>query len=100
LPTAKNMLQADSPATQNDMILFTAMMPAGYRTATQMPDGINFDTSDVDQLAVSATSIERWTEEAGHESTIFSNAPGREVIRQAEYPVASPDGRWLAYQRE
>jgi hypothetical protein len=100
LPTATNVLQADGPATQNDAILFTAMTPAGYHTAIQMPDGINFDTGDVDQLAVSATSIERWTEEVGRESTIVSNAPGREVIRQAEYPVASPDGRWLAYLRE
>jgi Tol biopolymer transport system component len=25
---------------------------------------------------------------------------GRKVIRQAEFPVASPDGRWLAYLRE
>jgi tricorn protease-like protein len=76
------------------------MMPGGYRTGTQGPDGINFDTDNVDQLAVTATSVERWTEEVGHESTIVSSVPHRDVIRQAEYPVASPDGRWIAYLRE
>jgi hypothetical protein len=100
LPTAANMLQANGPATQNDAILFTAMVPAGYHTATQMYDRINVDTDGVDQLAVAATSLERWTEETGRESTIVSNISGREAIRWAESPVASPNGRWLAYLRE
>jgi Tol biopolymer transport system component len=94
------MLQANSPATQNDAILFTAMVPAGYHTATQMYDSINVDTGGVDQLAIAATSLERWTEETGRESTIVSNISGREAIRWAESPVASPNGRWLAYLRE
>jgi WD40 repeat protein len=100
LPTSANMLQANGPVTRNDTILFTAMVPSGYHTAIEQGDGINFDTGDVDQLAVTATSVERWTEESGHESTIVSSDPGREGIRRAESPVASPDGRWLAYLRE
>ncbi len=100
LPTSANMLQADAPVTQNDTILFTAMVPAGYHTAIQKDDGISFDTGAVDQLAVTATSVERWTEETERESMIVSSVSGREVIRQAESPVASPDGRWLAYLRE
>ena len=100
LPTPANMLQASGPATQNDEILFTAMTPLGYRTATQSSDGVDIDSGEVDQLAVTATSVERWTEEVGAESTVASNVPGREVIRQAESPVVSPNGRWLAYLRE
>jgi hypothetical protein len=100
LPMSANMLQADGPATQNDAILFTAMVPAGYHTATQTYDSISVDTAGVDQLAVTATSVERWTEEAGRESTIVSDIPSREAIRWAEAPVASPNGRWLAYLRE
>ena len=100
LPTSANMLQANAPVTQNDTILFTAMVPAGYHTAIQKDDGISFDTGAVDQLAVTATSVERWTEETERESMIVSSVSGREVIRQAESPVASPDGRWLAYLRE
>jgi hypothetical protein len=100
LPTTANMLQATSPATQNDTILFTAMFPLGYRTATQTEGGVSFDTGDVDQLAVAATSFGRWTEQTGHESTIVSSVPGRDVIRGAESPVVSTNGRWLAYLRE
>jgi Glycosyltransferase family 87/WD40-like Beta Propeller Repeat len=100
LPLAANILQANGPATQNDAILFTAMVPVGYHTATQMYDSINVDTDGVDQLALAATSVERWTEETGRESTIVSNIPGREAIRWAESPVASLNGRWLAYLRE
>jgi hypothetical protein len=100
LPVESSMLQANGPVTQNDTILFTAMVPTGYRTATQKDRGIKFDTDGVDQLAVTATSVERWTEETGRESTIISSVPNREAIRQAESPVASPDGRWLAYLRE
>jgi hypothetical protein len=100
LPIAANMLQANGPTTENDAILFTAMVPAGYHTATQRHNSINVDTGGVDQLAVTANSVERWTEETGRESTVVSSIPGREAIRWAESPVASPNGRWLAYLRE
>lgn len=100
ISTASAMLQANSPVAQKDSILFTAMLPAGYRTGIQAHDSVQFDSSNVDQLAVTATSSERWTEEVSHESTIISSAPGSEVILQAESPVASPNGRWLAYLHE
>ena len=67
-----SMLQANGPATQNDTILFTAMVPTGYHTAIQTDYSISFDTGAVDQLAVTATSVERWTEETTRESTIVS----------------------------
>src|SRR6202023_2088546 len=63
-------------------------------------DGINRDIIGIDQHAVGAASSERWTEETGRESTIVSNVPSREVIRHAESPVTSSDGRRLAYLRE
>jgi hypothetical protein len=100
LPAANDMLQANGPVTQNDAILFTAMLPTGYHTAVQNDDGVDFSPGDIDQLAVAATSAESWTEEVGRESAIVSSIPGRELIRQAETPVASQDGRWLAYLRE
>jgi Tol biopolymer transport system component len=100
LPTPANILQANGPVTQNDTILFTAMVPAGYHTAIEKDDGINVDIIGIDQLAVAATLSERWTEETGRESTIVSNVPRREVIRHAESPVTSSDGRRLAYLRE
>jgi hypothetical protein len=100
VPTSASMLQANGPVTQNGTTLFTAMVPTGYHTAIQRDYDTSFDTGAVDQLAVTATPVERWTEETARESTIVSSVPGREVIRKAESPVASPDGRWLAYLRE
>jgi hypothetical protein len=100
LPIAANMLQANGPATQNDAILFTAMIPAGYHTAAQRYDSISVDTGGVDQLAVTANGVERWTEETGRESSVVPSMTGRKAIRWAESPVASPNGKWLAYLRE
>jgi hypothetical protein len=100
LPTADSALQANGPVVQNDSILFTAMLPTGFHSATQNGADIYFDPGHVDQLTLAANSSERWTEETDRESIIISNVLGREVIPQAESPVASPDGRWLAYLRE
>ena len=100
LPTADSMLQANGPATQKDKVLFTAMLPVGYVTAAQNEVGVHFDDSIADQLGVSANSTEQWTEVAALESTIVASHPSRESIRDAESPVASPDGKWLAYLRE
>jgi tricorn protease-like protein len=76
------------------------MLPDGYHAATQSKDVVHFDKSHSDQLALAATTSERWTEEVESESTIVSSHSDREVIHQAEFPVASPDGRWLAFLRE
>jgi Tol biopolymer transport system component len=77
------------------------MRPIGYRTATQGRSGLHFDPeAGIDQIGVAATSVERWVEEVGSKSTIVSSIPGREAIHQAESPVVSSDGKWLAYLRE
>jgi Tol biopolymer transport system component len=94
------VLQAIGPVVQNGAVLFTAMLPDGYRAALQTDAAIQFDKGTVDQLSLAATATERWTEEAGRESTIVSNLPGREKILQAEVPVASANGKWLAFLRE
>jgi Glycosyltransferase family 87/WD40-like Beta Propeller Repeat len=100
IPSAANMLQADNPAVQNDAVLFTAMLPGGYHSASQNDNVIHFDNSPADQLALTANSSERWVEKVDAESMLISSLPGREVIHQAESPVASSDGRWLAFLRE
>ncbi|WP_433972545.1 glycosyltransferase 87 family protein [Tunturiibacter lichenicola] len=100
LPIASNVLQADNPIAQNNTVLFTAMLPDGYHAATQNKDVVHFDKNYSDQLALAATSSERWTEEVDSESMIVSSHSDREVIHQAESPVASPNGRWLAFLRE
>jgi hypothetical protein len=100
MPSVGTMLQADNPVAQNDNVLFTSMLPDGYHSASQADDIIKFDSTYGDQLALAANSSERWAEKVNAESIIVSSRPGGEVIHQAESPVASTDGRWLAFLRE
>jgi hypothetical protein len=99
MPSAAPMLQADNPVAQDDTVLFTAMLLSGYHSASQTNGVIHFDNTYGDQLALAANSSERWTEKVNSESMIVSSRPDREVIHQAESPVASADGRWLAFLR-
>jgi hypothetical protein len=100
LATTESVLQASGPLIRNDGLLFTAMVPAGYRTAEQHEEKVLIDAGGIDQLAITANQAEQWTEETSVESSIVSNLAGREVIHKAESPMASPDGKWLAYLRE
>ncbi|WP_260738650.1 glycosyltransferase 87 family protein [Tunturiibacter lichenicola] len=100
IPIADQVLQADNPIAQNNTVLFTAMLPDGYHAASQSKDLVHFDKSHSDQLALAANSSERWTEEVSSESMIVPSHSDQKIIHQAESPVASPDGRWLAFLRE
>jgi hypothetical protein len=100
MPSVGTMLQADSPVAQNDTVFFTSMLPSGYHSTSQTNNVIHFDNTYGDQLALAANSSERWAEKVDTESMIVSSRPDREVIHEAESPVASADGRWLAFLRE
>jgi hypothetical protein len=94
-------LMAAHPAIQNDAMPFIALLSDGYHSAVARGDTVRFsDTSDEDQLAITAISGERWVEQTGKESTVRSTLAGRSDIRHAESPIASSDGRWLAFLRE
>jgi hypothetical protein len=94
-------LMAVHPATQDNAILFIALLSDGYHSAIERGDSVRFSgTSDEDKLAITAIDRERWVEQAGKESKIESTLAAGDDIRQAESPVASPDGRWLAFLRE
>jgi Glycosyltransferase family 87/WD40-like Beta Propeller Repeat len=95
------VLMASHPAVQADAIPFIALLSDGYHSALAHGDNIGFsDASDEDQLATTAANDERWVEQAGKESTIRSTLAGRSDIQNAESPIASSDGRWLAFLRE
>jgi hypothetical protein len=97
----KDIYMAAGPAVQEDEISFIAMQGDGYHSAVNRLGTVQFSTmSPDDYLALTAKSGERWVEQTGHESTIVSTLEGRSKIRQAESPVASFDGRWLAFLRE
>jgi len=105
IPIANEVYMAVHPAVQGDAVLFVAMLGGGYHSAVvqngMKQGGITeFNGADPDQLAVTAAKGESWVEQARHESTIVSTLAGRSDIPQAEFPVASFDGQWLAFLRE
>jgi Tol biopolymer transport system component len=82
-------------------VFYVAMMFDGYHSAVQSPDAIQFSRpGQKDILGVSATNDERWQEVVGADSTIESSKAERGSIPHATSPVASVDGRWIAYLRE
>lgn len=96
----KDIYMAVDPAVQEDAIPFIAMLGDGYHWAVNRADDVEFSSASKDDyLAVTAADGERWVERTGLESTVVSLVEGRDV-REAESPVASFDGRWLAFLRE
>ena len=100
IPTPKEAYMAVQPATEDNTVLFVAMTD-GYHLAEQRDGTTQFsNTRHDDQLGIAPAGGERWVEQAGSESTIVSTLAGRNRIERAESPVASSDGRWLAFLRE
>lgn len=105
IPISQEAYMAIHPAVQGDSVLFIAMLGDGYHSAVvengMLGDGATqFSRASSGLLSVTSTNEEIWVEQTGHESTIVSTLPGRSEIAQAESPVASFDGRWLAFLRE
>ena len=95
------ILMASHPAVQADATPFIALLNDGYHSAVMRGDSVELShASEEDLLAITATSNERWIEQTGKESTIQSTLAARSEIRDAQFPTASPDGRWLAFLRE
>ncbi len=101
IPLPKPVLMAANPAIQEDSVLFIALLSDGYHLAVDRLGTVQFsDINRDDYLTMTTANGERWIEQTGHETTIVSSAKWSEGIRQAESPVASFDGRWLAFLRE
>jgi len=105
IPIPDEAHMAVNPAIQGNDVLFVAMLDDGYHSAAiengMKQDGLtHFNTAAPDQLALTVANGRRWLEQAGTESTIISTLPSAANIPQAESPVASFDGRWMAYVRE
>jgi Glycosyltransferase family 87/WD40-like Beta Propeller Repeat len=101
MSTPKEAYRTVGPAVDGDAVLFVAMLGDGYQSATERAGVTQFSgTSHVDELAVAAANGGRWVEQSGHASMIVASVPGSSSIPQAESPVASFDGRWMAFLRE
>jgi len=100
LPVPKEVFMAVHPTVEEDAALFVAMRDNGYHVAVEGVDATKVGNTGDDELGIAAANGDRWVEQTGHESKIVSVPEGRTTIRQAESPVASFDGRWLAFLRE
>jgi Glycosyltransferase family 87/WD40-like Beta Propeller Repeat len=103
LGTSSDILLATNPVIQGDSVMFTALLPDGYHTAIRNRAGTRMSNSVDDQLSQSAAVGKIWTEESSYTPRIVSHGiddeSSRLEVEDAEFPVASPDGRFLAYLR-
>ena len=103
LGTSSDILLATNPVVQGDSVVFTALLPDGYRTAMRNTLGTRVNKSADDQFSQSAGIGKTWTEESSQTSRIVSRGmddkSSQLEVEDAEFPVASPDGKFLAYLR-
>jgi Glycosyltransferase family 87/WD40-like Beta Propeller Repeat len=101
IPLSKEVFMAVHPTVEENATLFVAMQNNGYHVAVERFGATEFSsTGNDDDLGITVASGDRLAEQTGHESQIVSASKGRTIIHQAESPVASVDGRWLAFLRE
>jgi len=88
---------------QGDSVLFTALFTDGYRTAIRHPASTHVNYSAEDRFSQSVNDGKIWTEESSQISRIVSRGMGDQSpqlqVEDAEFPVASADGKFLAYLR-
>ena len=103
LTTAPEVLLATEAIVHHGSLKFIAMLADGYHKGERSEDKIRFDASPVDQLAMTAAGDRQWIEGSHYESRIIAvgsdPASNRVEAKNAEFPVASRDGKWLAFLR-
>lgn len=102
IATSSEAFLAVDPAASGDYVHFVAMLLDGYRVGTIGPSQAFFNSSAVDQLSISSSAAGLWVEEASRQQRIVyprSSQPTQFEVNDAGVPVASPDGKWLAYLR-
>jgi Glycosyltransferase family 87/WD40-like Beta Propeller Repeat len=103
-----NAYMTVDPAPQGDAVHFISMMGDGYHSGIEAQGAVRFsDWSNADRLSLTAADNgEAWVEEAKGSSVLIpvsSSSGGASVsakIFDAKDPVASYDGKRLAFVRE
>jgi hypothetical protein len=86
------------PLATGHSISFIAMQHTGYHA---VEEGAQPDLARrPDELSQAALGTRRWIEDVTASSQIISVDPTTPPIENAEQPIVSADGHWLAYQRE
>ncbi len=103
LPIAAGILLEANPVTHADSVLFTGMLADGYATAMLEDGNIQVSHSAKDELSAAFVAGKVWTEDSDRQSTIVSapveGGSRTTEIDDAEFPVASSDGKYVAYLR-
>lgn len=101
-----DVLMATNPAVQGGRVSFVGLVSRvstlrdGYHVAALQNGAVKFRNNSSDELMQTAATDGWWVEQADKESSVLRVESGEEEIAQAESPVASSDGRWLAFLRE
>lgn len=102
IATSSEAFLAADPTASGDHVNFVAMLLDGYRVRAIGPSEASFNSSAADQLSISSSAAGLWVEEASLQPRIVytrSNQSTHVEVNDAGVPVASPDGKWLAYLR-
>jgi len=103
LSTQPAVFLATEPINRGNSTLFISMMTDGFRAGRLSESGVELSASSNDQLALTTSGDRIWVEESSRNSRVVavgSNLTAERVeVENAEFPVASPDGKWLAYLR-
>ena len=102
LPTQATVFLATEPVAYGNSTLFVSMLGDGYQAGQRGAGGVSLSDLGIDQLALTTADNMVWVEESSLKSSIVlvgGLTAERLEIDSAEFPVASPDGRWLAYLR-
>jgi len=86
------------PLATEHGIAFIAMQHSGYHALEQ--GGPVDPAPRADELSHAVLGPRRWIERVSASSQIISSDGSMAPLADAEQPIVSPDGRWLAYQRE
>lgn len=98
VPLAEGGFSFSQPLATEHGIAFIAMQHTGYRAVEEgaQPEV----TPGADELSHAVLGPRRWIERVSASSQIIASDGGMAPIADAEQPIVSSDGRWLAYQRE
>jgi hypothetical protein len=103
IATAPDVLLAAEPIVRGNGVGFIAMRTEGYSADTVDSSGLHQDVGATDQLSQTSNGKTVWIEEATTPSAVVRTEPpggaSRVKVADAEFPVVSPNGGWLAYLR-
>jgi len=103
LPDAPGVLIETNPVVYADSVLFTGLLPDGYHMGEIKDGSVQVSQSPKDEFSAAVVAGNVWAEESDQTSAIVSAAADGSArtteINDAEVPVASIDGRYVAYLR-